>query len=539
MKFTVILIMVLIGFQLKGQNYPMSDPSNTGGWIFNQEISDEFNGTQLDKSKWWILGENGDYRSKWKGRAPGQFIPGNVRVENGNLILSSKWEPDYKFANEKHEGTWYGGSTTAADNSKPITQSCIMSEKYFRYGYMEIRCKGADAPVTSAFWTTGYHSEIDMTENYGKRPIGNPQNKPEELERKYRTNMINWDPDVSPNHENWKVEDVMNVRLAADYHVFGFEWDKDYIKTYFDGQLVRYATRQELEVKDQWRHNHPMEMWLDAEVFSWYGLPSQADLVSPAEYKIDYVRVWQKQIAGPYFNALSFEGPFYFQGRSVQWWAASTTPWRIKNEKAASGEFSLRFKHTGTLSGNYSMFSPYGSSALPAGSNDIKFKIWIDSGTTLNSIDITLNNPWLKITVDLTGVEKGKWVEISKSFSRNAASNLSLTSGDRIQITVNSANIIGTQSLFYIDDISFSKTTELKKVSAIDFSVLQNSAAKTIEIQSSEMGEISIYNSIGAKVKSANKFLSSEIVSVAGQNSGVYLVVLRSAKGYNVKKIVI
>lgn len=538
-KLQTVFIVLFIAFQLNAQNYPMSDPLNSGGWILNEAISDDFNGTQLDKTKWWILGENGDYRSKWKGRAPGQFISDNVRVENGNLILTSKWDPTFTFANEKHDGTFYGGSTTAADKSKPITQACVMSESYFRYGYMEIRCKGADAPVTSAFWTTGYHSEIDMIENYGKRPITNPQNKTEDLERKLRTNMINWDPDISTSHVNWKVENTMPTRLAADYHVYGFEWDKDYIKTYFNGVLVRHATRQELEAKDQWRHNHPMELWIDNEVFSWYGLPSQADLAIPAEFKIDYVKIWQKTLQGPSFDALGFEGPFKFQGRSSQWWAASTTPWRIKSEKASNGDFSLRFKSTSAISGVHTMFSPFGSLNLPAGNNEITFKIWIDPATTINKIDITLNNPWVNIPIVLTAVEKGTWVEISKSFSRSTASNLSITSGDRLQVKVTSTDVVGTQSLFYIDDISFAKTTGLNKLPTIDFLVHQNFASKTIDLKSSENGEISIYNSWGVKVKSVTKSSNIESVSIGDLNPGVYLVGLRSAKGNNVHKIII
>ena len=61
MKHTLFLITLLFVMHLNAQNYPMSDATNTGGWIFNEQISDEFNGNNLDKSKWWILGENGDY----------------------------------------------------------------------------------------------------------------------------------------------------------------------------------------------------------------------------------------------------------------------------------------------------------------------------------------------------------------------------------------------------------------------------------------------------------------------------------------------
>jgi len=534
-----ILLMLASG-AVFAQSYPMSDPANSGGWILNQNLSDEFSGTQLDKTKWWILGENGDYRSKWKGRAPGQFAAHNVRVENGDLILSSKWEPSFSFALEKNNGVYYGGTATSADNSKPITQACVMSEKFFRYGYMEIRCKVADAPVTSSFWTTGYHSEIDMTESFGKLPIGNPENKSLDLEKKYRTNMINWDPDKTAT-SNWKVEDVMNVRLASDYYVYGFEWDKDYIKTYFNGQLVRYATRQQLEANDQWRHQYPQELWLDSEVFDWYGLPSAADLANPAEYKIDYVRIWQKVITEPNFDALGFEGPFYYQGRSTAWWAAASTPWRIKDEKSSTGDFSLRFKTTTAFSGSQSIFSPYGSSKLKAGDNEIRFKVWIDPATIVNKMDVVLSNPYVKLTFDLSGVAKGQWVELSQTFTRNAESNMSLTSGDRVQVTIASADVTGSSALLYIDDISFKNSipTAIDDQKSIDFSVYPNPASDVLTINSEQNGVVRICNSVGAVVKMMEKKSAYEQISVSDLLAGMYFVSIATDSGVVTQKILI
>jgi len=40
----------------------------------------------------------------------------------------------------------------------------------------------------------------------------------------------------------------------------------------------------------------------------------------------------------------------------------------------------------------------------------MRFKVWIDPATVVNKMDVVLNNPWIKLTFDLTGVEKGKWV---------------------------------------------------------------------------------------------------------------------------------
>ena len=38
------------------QAYPASDPSNAAGWILNKEMSDEFEGRDLDTSKWLVKG---------------------------------------------------------------------------------------------------------------------------------------------------------------------------------------------------------------------------------------------------------------------------------------------------------------------------------------------------------------------------------------------------------------------------------------------------------------------------------------------------
>ncbi|MBU2950997.1 T9SS type A sorting domain-containing protein [Tamlana agarivorans] len=538
LKVVTVLILVLTTTKILGQN-PFTDPSNTDGWVLNTTISDEFNGGELDKTKWWILGENGDYRSKWKGRAPGQFVPHNVKVEGGDLVLTSQWEPSYTFANAKQDGTYYGGTSTNADNSKPITQACVMSETFFKYGYMEIRARIADAPVTSAFWTTGYHSEIDMVENYGKRPIGNPQGTNASIERKQRTNLINWDPDIPANHENWKVDNDMGIRLAEDYHVYGFEWDKDYIKTYLDGVLLRHVTRQELEANDQWRHDAPQELWFDSEVFSWYGLPSQADLSSPAEYKIDYVRIWQKEINGPSFNALGFEGPFYFQGRSQAWWNSPTAEWRIKNEKPASGDFSIRFQHSGTFSGNYTTFTPYGSLSLPAGSNRVSFKIWIDPSTSISELRMVLENPSAAINIDVSGVQKGQWVEVSKTFSRSVASNPSIENGDRIRLMLQSDKVTGSQALFYIDDILFDNTLSTAKVNAVDFSIYPNPTKNTINIKSPLNGVVQVFDMAGALVKTFEKQTLTTSVEDLKLAPGVYLFRIQSAHTSASTKVVI
>lgn len=552
--FSIIMLSsTLLAF---AQNYPMSDPNNTGQWILNEALSDEFDGEELDRSKWWILGEeiNGelDYRNKWKGRAPGQFVEHNVFLEDGNLILRSQWEPDYQFINEKHaqSGTYYGGSKTAPDNSQPITQSCILSEGMAKYGYMEVRYKAADAPVTSAFWTTGYRSEIDMTENFGKRPIGNPENKPESLERKYRTNIISWEPNLPSDHKQWKKEKDMGVRLSEDYHVFGFEWDRDYVKTYMDGQLVQYATRYQLEnyeyktgkFHNQWVIKYPMEFWLDAEVFEWYGLPSAADLATPADHQIDYVRIWQKEIAGPYFDALGFEGPFYYKyngmenKRSVNWWAAGNSAFKLNTEKVYDGDASLKYEQSTVLSKNQTMYSPYGSIDLPAGDNSLSCKIWIEEGCQVKNVKFKLQNPGKTIaTFDISSLPRGQWVDLNKTFSRSA-SVLNVERADRLYIQVDKADISGTNNTFYIDHIRFENNndqwTNLNSPSSKKkIKVYPNPVKSRLNLKASDNIEyVEIYALSGKLIKRVAVNNTNYHLDVSDLSTSLYVLKMKTSK---------
>jgi len=559
----VVLIIIFPVHLTVAQHYPLSDPTNSGGWILNAQMSDEFDSTELDRSKWWILGEeiNGEreYRSKWKGRAPGQFVGHNVFLENGELVLRSQWEPDFEFAAEKHaaSGIWYGGTAIAADNSYPITQSCILSEGMFKYGYIEACYKAADAPVTSAVWSTGYRSEIDMTENFGKRPIGNPQNKPESLERKYRTNIISWEPYLPDGHKNWKVEKDMGIRLAEDYHIYGFEWDKDYVKTYFDGQLVHSISRIELEnweyapgeYHDQWVIKHPMELWMDAEVFSWYGLPEEEDLAQPASHYYDYLRIWQKEVAGPEFYALGFEGPFYYKygdmehKRSKNWWSPYSSPYLLTDEKAASGDCSLAFKQSSIITANQTIFAPFGSLNLPDGNNILSFKIWKEPDAQVDRIYFKLKNPYLELYKDISSIETGKWVDLSISFDRNAS--VFTGDADRLEIQIRSADVSGSDNSLYIDDIVFENdnnpyihpTSSVRVEQTISCKVYPNPASDYLCISSPEANEVSVHNILGVVVKKDKKVSEPYDLDLSGLGNGLYIVSIKSSRE-SVNKII-
>ena len=274
--------------------YPLSDPDNTGGWKYKEIFSDEFDATTLDKTKWQIQGEGGVYISNFIGRPPSQFSTNNVRIEDGKLKIETKWEPNYPFSPTHHP--------SSGEKFENITTAAVIGKNYFRYGYMEIKSKSANAPITSSFWTTSkqteaHKSELDMFETFGDHKTNAAWKK------RLKLNIISWDnqnPYYQPTYNGAVYTDNIQVEhnTADGFHVYGYEWTPDYIKVYIDGVLhpdgdiTKALVTMNGTDNDRWITDVPYKIWFDSETFPWLGLPTEADL--PADYEIEYLRIWQK-----------------------------------------------------------------------------------------------------------------------------------------------------------------------------------------------------------------------------------------------------
>ncbi|MFC2112860.1 family 16 glycosylhydrolase [Bacteroidota bacterium] len=272
---TLILIIMSLS-KCAPQNekvFPASDPANEGNWILKENMSDEFEGEKIDTSKWFVEGTDGKY-PHWIGRAPSQFSAENVRVENGKLYLTTRWDPDFDFSvrQDSDSKSPYEKYTTAA----------VLSRNTFLHGYMEIKCKAADVSITSSFWATGKGSELDVFEFVGDSKEG-------DNDRKYPFCVHNWE--IGGLEDNYWCDAVqLDWRVGDALHVYGCEWDENGLKFYADGELVKAVTKSEMG--KFWCLTNPLRLWVDSETFAWEGFPDEEDL--PADYEIEYIRVWQK-----------------------------------------------------------------------------------------------------------------------------------------------------------------------------------------------------------------------------------------------------
>lgn len=247
-------------------NLPLSDQANAGQWTIDNTLSDDFNGVKLDPARWHVNDATG---TDSLGRRPALYTPDNANLGNGNLnIIFRKETLPQKYVQL---------------GFKDYTSAMVRTIDRGFYGYYEARAKPMDSAGSSAFWLawTGMAdnaTEIDIFEIGGKTKNG-------AFDRLYNMNAHLWATPQSTAHiangSTW----VSPWRLASTFHVYGFDWQRDTLRWYVDGVLVR-------ESKNTYFF-FPMQIVFDSEAFwDWFGVVDDADL--PSTFRVDYVKVWQR-----------------------------------------------------------------------------------------------------------------------------------------------------------------------------------------------------------------------------------------------------
>ena len=452
---------------------PFSDQENSGGWVLNNDLSDDFNGKDIDTDKWFVEGRNGDYYI-WKGRAPSQFVPHNVSVADGKLKLRTAWEPDYAFFEESYSDGNMGTSKYGEYKGEPmpVTTAGVLTNKRFLYGYMEVRSKVGNAAITGAFWAIGHEQELDIYEL-----MGNPKNKKGNIkEDSYLATAHDWSPPAQRPTKIFNHVKDLDFRTADDFHVYGAEWGVDYLKLFIDGKMIRHFTQDELGTA--WVLNNPMEIWLDSEIFFWLGLPHKEEL--PVDFEIDYMRIWQK----PSDNVLAKDAAFYgFEGPIL--YEENPRPLKMVPEDSDNNDYQKFWiidegsaKYLSIVHGDYHkgvnslqfsgygktdnlevakavVLGPEGSLKLEAGNYKLSAKVWLDQGVVPSNIHMVLQNPNLEVTFsDIRTLPRRQWVTIEADITRTEAS----AKNDALAIEIRKEDVPKTRAAkFFIDDITIKK----------------------------------------------------------------------------------
>ena len=243
-----------------------------GNW--KRIFGEEFDAKSLNRKRWttcYWWNDNGctnlgNKEMQW-------YMPANIQVTGGHLRMTARPEP-VKGINDQTFPFTSGMVTTGVDYAEIPREPRFA----FRYGQIDIRAKlPAGKGLWPALWLLPANREsrpeIDIMEMLGDSP-----------------NLLRMHVHYNDSHGQRKSigEDFTAADLTEDWHVFGLRWESKAIVWYLDGMEVwRFTDFKNIP-------REPMYLLMNLAVGgTWPGKPDRTTKF-PAEFQIDYVRVWQR-----------------------------------------------------------------------------------------------------------------------------------------------------------------------------------------------------------------------------------------------------
>ncbi len=242
--------------------------ASSPGWTLT--FDDEFDESSLDFCKWQL-------RQKWGEKVVNHESEAYVSaadasqaftLDNGILHIVAR----------KQSGV-YGGVT------EPYTSGLLASLHNQKYGYYEARTRmPSGSGLWPAFWllhTPAYPDihEIDIMEWISPSP--EVVLMTDHFGTSYDTNSLESQVTFSAND------------FTTAFHIFGLDWEADRIVWYADGAEVGRVTAPNTL--------HDVEMYVVVNLAVGGDLPGSPEFgaVFPASFDVDYVRVFQRDVANP------------------------------------------------------------------------------------------------------------------------------------------------------------------------------------------------------------------------------------------------
>lgn len=240
-------------------------------------FSDEFDAPLLqdgktpmpDASKWWFeTGGDGWGNNELQNYVPGLLGNDTVTIIRDNLL-----------------------TIRALDKGEQVISARMNTKESWTYGYFEARLQVPKGKGTwPAFWmmpkdlkSWPLDGEIDIMEHVG------------------------YDPEVV--HISIHTEDYNHVigtqktfkqRIEGSttgFHIYAVEWTSDVIRGFIDGKKYFEFENDHKNMKSTWPFNVPFYLKLNlAWGGNWGGTQGVDPSALPADYKIDYIRVYQKPL---------------------------------------------------------------------------------------------------------------------------------------------------------------------------------------------------------------------------------------------------
>ncbi|MDO3695166.1 glycoside hydrolase family 16 protein [Wenyingzhuangia sp. chi5] len=246
--------------------------------------SDEFNVDGIPNQQNWSyeIGFVRNQENQW-------YQKENAFCKDGNLVIEARKENKINpnFISLDHKD-WRKNR-----DSIHFSSSCIITKgkHAFKYGTFVMRAKiPTEMGLWPAFWTLGLepnwpaNGEIDIMEFYKGDVLANVA---------WEANQ-KWKPIWES--KKYPLEQFKNKSWGEEFHIWKMDWDENSIKLYVDDQLLNQVDlKQTYNLTNQKNPFHkPQYLLLNLAVGGLNG-GDISNTHFPAQYVIDYVRVYQKQ----------------------------------------------------------------------------------------------------------------------------------------------------------------------------------------------------------------------------------------------------
>ena len=237
--------------------------------------SDEFNGSEIDQSKWSFQTGTGSQYGLWGwGNGESQYYKSeNSSIIDGKLVIEAKYEN-------------FSGSNYTSSRLRTKDKGDWL------YGKFIARMKLPEAGGTwPAFWLLPTNSpyggwpnggEIDIMEHYGCESMnsGDPFST-------VHSSMYNWNGGIQPPSYYLNQEIDTN-----EFHDYEMEWSENDIKFYIDGNYMGtyFKTNSGWQ---QWPFDQEFHIILNLAIGSSYMACATENNLFPQKLEVDYVRVFQ------------------------------------------------------------------------------------------------------------------------------------------------------------------------------------------------------------------------------------------------------
>ena len=280
-KYSILLLSTMIFFKgcfgSDDKNNQVADgpPISTTEW--EQVWSDEFDGDELDMSKWNIL----RWRPGWVNNEEQAYTnrDTNVFLQDGNLVIQGLIEPNY------YDTDYNGNQYTANYTSGRVNTDDNFS---WTYGRFDIRAKLPSGKGSwPAIWMLGESitsigwpdcGEIDIMEHVGFDD-GN-------IHGSIHTKDFN-------HIMNTQRSGSMTVSSATEsFHVYSLEWSPNYLRFLIDDSPFFFVYNDSNGDEAKWPFDSPHYMILNLAIGGdWGGVQGIEPSSFPMRMLVDHVRV--------------------------------------------------------------------------------------------------------------------------------------------------------------------------------------------------------------------------------------------------------